>query len=141
MEQEAGTTSGHRGPSGAIQVNRSSVSDFQTCGITMLGDTLEAHRATPSACTPRWRVGDPEPRMYVGDCREVLANLPEAGQVDLVFDVQEGADLGPADWALVRLHPDNLAAVDAEAHVPTRENNRVLCGCVANNAFLLALVG
>lgn len=51
----------------------------------MLGDTLEAHSATPSACTPRWRVGDPETRMYVGDCREVLANLPEAGQVDLVF--------------------------------------------------------
>lgn len=49
--------------------------------------------------------------------------------------------MGPTNWALVRLHPDDLAAVDAEAHVSTGKHDRVLRGGVADDALLLALVG
>ena len=54
--------------------------------------------------------------------------------------MQEGADLGPANWALVRLHSDDLAAVDAEAHVAARQHDRVFGGGVADDALLLTLV-
>ena len=54
--------------------------------------------------------------------------------------MQEAAHCGPADWTLVGLHSHYLTAVNAEAHVSTREDHGVL-GCrVANHAFSLALV-
>ena len=54
--------------------------------------------------------------------------------------MQEGADLGPANWALVCLHSDDLAAVDTEAHMAARQHDRVLGGGVADDALLLTLV-
>ena len=54
--------------------------------------------------------------------------------------MKEAAHGGPADWTLVGLHPHNLTAVDAEAHVSAREDHCVLGGSVAHHAFSLALV-
>ena len=54
--------------------------------------------------------------------------------------MQEATNGGPADRALVGLHPYDLAAVDAEAHVPAGENHSVLGGRVADHTFLLGLV-
>ena len=45
-----------------------------------------------------------------------------------------------ADRTLVGLHPHNLGAVDAEAHVSTREHDSVLFGRVADDTFSLAFV-
>ena len=62
-------------------------------------------------------------------------------QIDIVFYMQERADLSSADWAFVGLHPDNLGAVDTEAHVSARKHHRILrCG-VAHNAFFLTFIG
>lgn len=46
------------------------------------------HRsATPAPLEPAHTLADPEARVYVGDCREILPRIPEAanGKVDLIF--------------------------------------------------------
>ena len=54
--------------------------------------------------------------------------------------MQETGHGGSADGALVGLHPDDLGAVDAEAHVPTRQHNGILRGLIAHHALLLAIL-
>ena len=34
---------------------------------------------------PDFSATDPDTRVYVGDCRDVLVSLPERGEVDLIF--------------------------------------------------------
>jgi site-specific DNA-methyltransferase (adenine-specific) len=55
--------------------------------IRLIGDGLPAHQAeaTPLLLQPRWSCGDPDTRLYLGDCRDVLADLPDRGEVDLIF--------------------------------------------------------
>lgn len=47
----------------------------------------EAVRVSPSVLQPQHELHDPDTRVYVGDCRDVLAGIPEAraGAVDLIF--------------------------------------------------------
>lgn len=52
--------------------------------------------------------------------------------------MQEGGNLSPANRTLVSLHPHNLTAVDAEAHMSAREYNCILRGSVANHAFFFS---
>ena len=54
--------------------------------------------------------------------------------------MQETADLRSTNGTLVGLHPHDLTAIDAEAHMSTREHDGVLTGRVTDHAFLLALV-
>ena len=54
--------------------------------------------------------------------------------------MEEAAHLGPTDRALVGLHADDLATVDAQAHVAAGQDHRVLVCCVAHNALLLGVV-
>jgi DNA modification methylase len=44
----------------------------------------QADRATPRV-TPAFLAPNPDTALYVGDCRDILAALPEKGSVDLVF--------------------------------------------------------
>ncbi len=48
---------------------------------------------------PAFSVSDPDTSLFVGDCREVLARLPEKGSVDLVFaDPPFNWDVNYGDW-------------------------------------------
>jgi hypothetical protein len=52
------------------------------------GSPSHSERITPSPShplTPSFQACDPDTRLYIGDCREVLANLPDKGNIDLVF--------------------------------------------------------
>ncbi len=51
----------------------------------MLGDTVPPHKPSSTDVSPRWSACDPDTRLFVGDCRDVLASLPDSGQVDLIF--------------------------------------------------------
>ena len=57
--------------------------------VRLLGDTVPSPlpRLVTGDATiaPRYRADGPETSLYVGDCREILAKLPERGNVDLVF--------------------------------------------------------
>ena len=55
--------------------------------------------------------------------------------------MEERADRGTADWALICLHTHYLGAVDAQTHVSAWEHYRVFGRGVADNAFALRLVG
>jgi len=48
--------------------------------------------------------------------------------------------LNTADRALVSLHPHDLAAVDAQAHVAAGQDHGVLCRRVADDALFLRVV-
>ena len=54
--------------------------------------------------------------------------------------MQETTDLGSANRTLVGLHSDNLATIDAEAHMPTWQNDGVFTGRIADYAFLLTFI-
>ncbi len=73
------------GPSGAIGVHRSSMSELASADIRLLGDAAPPHVLHGDSVKPAHRADDPDTRLYVGDCRDVLATLPDAGKVDLVF--------------------------------------------------------
>ncbi len=54
--------------------------------IRLFGDVVPPH--TPASLPklkPAHQASDPDTRLYVGDCRDVLANIPDKGKVDLVF--------------------------------------------------------
>lgn len=53
--------------------------------IRMLGDAAEAYTPPRITLQPAMQAADPDTRLYLGDCRDVLANLPDRGEVDLVF--------------------------------------------------------
>jgi len=83
---------GYATPKGAIAVQRGVAGELGALadrGISMLGDRVPAHvPAAPPAgegLQPAHRAADPDTRLYVGDCRDVLPNLPDRGEVDLVF--------------------------------------------------------
>ncbi|MDP7029647.1 MAG: site-specific DNA-methyltransferase [Phycisphaerales bacterium] len=73
------------GPSGAIGVHRSSRKDLAEADIRLMGDVVQPHQPSGDAREPEWHLQDPDTRLYIGDCRDVLAALPDKGEVDLVF--------------------------------------------------------
>ncbi len=78
-------TTTQAGPSGAIGVHRSSRKDVVAADIRLMGDSVPKHALVAGAVEPAWHTSDPDTRLYVGDCRNVLAGLPDKGTVDLVF--------------------------------------------------------
>ena len=77
---------GYAAPTGATQVQRRSAHAVSEAEIKLFGDSLPVHDAvSKKSLTPAHHAKDPDTRVYVGDCRDVLANLPEKGEVDLIF--------------------------------------------------------
>lgn len=82
---------GYAQPKGATQVQRCAALDMNADDIHLYGDTLPAHepsvgmRSGKPALEPSFLAVNPDTRLYIGDCRDVLAALPDNGQVDLIF--------------------------------------------------------
>lgn len=81
---------GYATPRGAVAVHRAAAEAMQNSGgeIRLFGDRAAAHMpATVRDLRPAYEERLPQTRVYVGDCRDVLGNLPAAdrGAVDLVF--------------------------------------------------------
>jgi len=74
---------GYSTPLGAIASQREEVDGSK---IKLLGDTVKQHQP-PSEIeiTPDYTQQNPDTRLYVGDCRNVLPALPDTGTVDLIF--------------------------------------------------------
>lgn len=91
---------GYAMPTGATRVVRDAASEMLDADIRLFGDSVEAHVPAPTLqCAPRFRAKDPETQVYVGDCRDLLAHLPERGSVDLIFaDPPFNWDVPYAEW-------------------------------------------
>lgn len=76
---------GYAMPSGATQVQRRAASAMADADVRLYGDSVPRHEPAGTPPTLAFRAGDPDTRVYVGDCRDVLAALPDRGEVDLVF--------------------------------------------------------
>jgi site-specific DNA-methyltransferase (adenine-specific) len=78
---------GYAMPKGATLIQRRAARDVAAADIRLFGDRAAAHVPSVPAkeLAPRFRAADPDTRLYVGDCRDVLAGLPDRGTVDLVF--------------------------------------------------------
>ncbi len=77
-------------PKGAITVGRdlalTLVQADDDTAVRLHGDQLPPH--TPKKKTsikPRHQLKEPDTRVYVGDCRDVLPSLPDSKKVDLIF--------------------------------------------------------
>ena len=76
---------GYATPRGAMQIQAEVAASMKDADVRMLGDAVPSHEAATASVTPRFQADDPDTRLYVGDCRDVLPNLPDRGTVDLVF--------------------------------------------------------
>lgn len=84
MEQKPSTPA-RSGPIGAMTTHRDNRDVIANSSIRLLGDEMAPHIMTPASINPKWQCDDPDTRLYLGDCRDVLGNLPEQGHVDLIF--------------------------------------------------------
>jgi len=76
---------GYATPRGATQIQRESAADLPDADIRLLGDDVAPHVPATAKVEPAHQSADPDTRLYVGDCRDVIPNLPDHGEVDLVF--------------------------------------------------------
>lgn len=77
---------GYAMPRGATAVQREAARAYADADVRLLGDVVEKHEPRkPKSMRPAHTAADPETRVYVGDCRDVLAHLPDKGAVDLIF--------------------------------------------------------
>jgi site-specific DNA-methyltransferase (adenine-specific) len=91
---------GYAAPTGATQVQRRAAIEIEVASrngdIRLFGDGLPPYlpdqgdavataRPSNAPLAPDYAASDPDTQLYIGDCRDVLASLPEKGQVDLVF--------------------------------------------------------
>ncbi|MHC4217309.1 MAG: DNA-methyltransferase [Planctomycetota bacterium] len=77
---------GYATPLGATQVQRRSRKDVAQADIRLYGDSVQPYRPVETkAPAPAYQVSSPDTRIYIGDCRDLLAGLPERGEVDLIF--------------------------------------------------------
>lgn len=76
---------GYATPKGASQVHRHEARAMVDAEIQLYGDAVEPYEPPQKTLKPRHRADDPDTRVYIGDCRDVLANLPDNGEVDLIF--------------------------------------------------------
>jgi DNA modification methylase len=86
---------GYAMPKGATQVQRKSAKALREAEIKLFGDSLSPHEPTivesdearrgKPGLAPSFQAENPDTRLYIGDCRDVLANLPDKGNVDLIF--------------------------------------------------------
>lgn len=77
---------GYAAPKGSTQVHRKAARELNDTVIRLYGDTTEPHEPkTLPKLKPAFSAKDPDTRLYVGDCRDILPALPEHGTVDLIF--------------------------------------------------------
>jgi len=77
---------GYAMPKGAAQVYRNAVRELAEANVKLYGDKIEAYEpASIKNIKPAFSSKKPDTKLYVGDCRDVLASLPEKGSVDLIF--------------------------------------------------------
>ena len=76
---------GYAMPSGATSVQRRWRDDIAGAPIRLYGDIAPAYQPADQDIRPAYEASDPTTQVYLGDCRDVLGNLPEKGEVDLVF--------------------------------------------------------
>jgi site-specific DNA-methyltransferase (adenine-specific) len=76
---------GYAMPKGATSVQRGTAKTLLDADIRLLGDAGNTHESSTFVPEPAHHADRPDTRVYVGDCRDVLANLPDRGEVDLVF--------------------------------------------------------
>lgn len=78
---------GYAMPKGATQVQRRMTRDLTSAEIRLYGDRHPRHvvKNPTRPVQPFKHQYDPDTRLYLGDCRDVLAMLPDRGSVDLVF--------------------------------------------------------
>ncbi|MHC5001784.1 MAG: DNA-methyltransferase [Planctomycetota bacterium] len=77
---------GYAMPTGGTARQRADAALMAEADIRLCGDALPRHEPVPQPrLRPAFSAADPDTRVYIGDCRDVLASLPERGQVDLVF--------------------------------------------------------
>jgi len=76
---------GYALPKGATGVLRKAAVELVKADIRMMGDRVPAHVVPRGPIKPAHVAGDPDTRLYVGDCRDVLPRLPDQGHVDLIF--------------------------------------------------------
>tara|TARA_B100001059_G_scaffold236442_1_gene286947 strand:+ start:15154 stop:16170 length:1017 start_codon:yes stop_codon:yes gene_type:complete len=74
---------GYAMPSGAAGVHREVAAS--NAKMILPGDSESPFVASSEVPKPLFEAMEPDTRVYLGDCREVLANLPDRGKVDLVF--------------------------------------------------------
>lgn len=77
---------GYAMPKGSTAAQREAAGALAGAEIKLLGDASDAY--TPvidHAIKPEFKANDPDTRLYVGDCRDVMASLPENGAVDLIY--------------------------------------------------------
>ena len=73
--------------------------DALAANVRLLGDTLPAETRSVRPVSPRYFAEGPDSELHVGDCRDVLANLPQKGAVDLIFaDPPFNWDVPYAGW-------------------------------------------
>jgi site-specific DNA-methyltransferase (adenine-specific) len=90
---------GYAMPRGSVQVQREAARKMLAADVRLAGDALPRHRPAGDPIGPDYTAADPDTRLYVGDCREVLAALPQRGEVDLVFaDPPFNWDVPYDDW-------------------------------------------
>ncbi|MCA9292000.1 MAG: site-specific DNA-methyltransferase [Phycisphaerales bacterium] len=77
---------GYAMPKGATQVQRRAAAALAEADIRLYGDIATPHEPPVlDDLRPTHHATGPDTRVYVGDCRDVLANLPDRGSVDLIF--------------------------------------------------------
>ncbi len=94
---------GYAMPKGATQVQRKAAAELEAAykagQIKLLGDCVAPYQPNTGASgqskatrggrsrllKPAFCADDPDTRLYVGDCRDILAQLPDKGSVDLIF--------------------------------------------------------
>lgn len=73
-------------PKGATQVHRNAAGDMAVADVRLFGDKIEEYKPCQiKSLKPSFVSKNPDTKLYVGDCRDVLASLPEKGSVDLIF--------------------------------------------------------
>jgi site-specific DNA-methyltransferase (adenine-specific) len=96
---------GYAMPRGSTQIQREAAREMieakADASIQLFGDAATPHQpARLSKLKPDFSAAGPDTRLYVGDCRDVLANLPDKGNVDLVFaDPPFNWDVPYESWA------------------------------------------
>lgn len=79
---------GYALPKGATLVQRRAAAQLVDAEIRLFGDRVPAHESKlgrTASIEPSYRCAEPDTRLYIGDCRDILPALPDRGSVDLVF--------------------------------------------------------
>jgi len=80
---------GYASPKGAAHVQKRAAAELKAAGeIRLDGDALPPYEPKfNKRLKPTFSAKDPDTRLYVGDCRDVLASIPECvnSEVDLIF--------------------------------------------------------